>query len=108
MKKQAIIAATAAALAITIGVSGNAIASSNVKQHKQQANIAMCTYTDDNDITYVGTNKDNMIALYCECGTCGAHITSWHYVHNYDMDKVVPVCDYCYDIALEEDKANER
>lgn len=106
LKKQAIIAATTAAI---LSVSLVGCAADNASESKQ-----LVAYTDEKGITYVGNEfpnsftTDNMVAAYCECGTCGAHVTEWHWVQNYDQNALVPVCDYCYEIALEEDKANER
>ena len=32
---------------------------------------------------------------YVECGTCGAHVSSWWYVTS-DVGEPIQVCEWCY------------
>ena len=41
-----------------------------------------------------------------ECGACGAHVDNWWYVTNYEKG-FIPVCEFCYEHALEEDMESE-
>lgn len=42
-------------------------------------------------------NMDNN--EYAECGTCGAHVDNWWYVHD-NNNNLVEVCSYCYEEEL--------
>lgn len=37
-----------------------------------------------------------------ECGACGAHVNQWWYVRDMDDTCNVEVCEYCYQLFIEE------
>lgn len=37
-----------------------------------------------------------------ECGMCGAHVHDWWWTRNADDTEFVPVCQFCYQLIIEE------